>query len=526
MTARRYDVVGTAVDAVDPAATLEEIGRWIRDGERRYVAFVNVHGIMEAARDPALRRAYAGAGLNVPDGMPLVWMGRLRGHGGVRRVYGPDTVLLVCERAAREGWSCFFYGGAPGVADQLASAMVRRFPGLRVAGVRSPPFRNLTEEENQDEAMRINQSGASIVFVGLGCPKQERWMEQQRQRVSAPALLGVGAAFDFHTGRLRQAPRWMMAAGLEWLFRLAAEPRRLWRRYLVYNPLFVWRATLQLLGARSASMPGPMPRRERTFLRLRGLAHSIGERVPGRRPFLCPACRQRVRGFDRLARYYERQLLESGFPYALDESETLNWRQYSCRRCGASDRDRLMALFVGEAFPGDSSAAPFRLVDFAPSPPLAAALKRVGGLEYRSADLVMDGVDDRVDLAALPYADRSLDAFVCSHVLEHVPDDRAAMAELFRVLKPGGWGLLLVPIVLPVRETDEDPGPLGAAERWRRFGQDDHVRLYAKADFLGRLRAAGFTVAELGASHFGEETFRRCGISPGSVLYVVKRAAS
>jgi N-acetylglucosaminyldiphosphoundecaprenol N-acetyl-beta-D-mannosaminyltransferase len=521
--AGRYDVVGIAVDAVDPAATLEEIGRWIRDGERRYVAFVNVHGVMEAARDPALRRAYAGAGLTVPDGMPLVWMGRLRGHANVRRVYGPDMVLIVCERAAREGWSCFFYGGAPGVADRLAAEMVRRFPGLRVAGVGSPPFRTLTEEENRDEAARINESGASIVFVGLGCPKQEWWMEQQRQTLSAAALLGVGAAFDFHTGRVRQAPRWMMAAGLEWLFRLAAEPRRLWRRYLVYNPLFVGRATLQLLGARSAPVPGPMTLRERAFLRLRGLAHSIGERIPGRRPFLCPACRQRVRGFDPLARYYERQLLHSGFPYALDESETLNWRQYTCRRCGASDRDRLMALFVREAFPGDSSAAPFRLVDFAPSPPLAAALKRVQGLEYRSADLVMEGVDDRVDLAALPYADRSLDGFVCSHVLEHIPADGTALRELFRVLKPGGWGLLLVPILLPAREIDEDSGPLSVAERWRRFGQDDHVRLYSKAGFVSRVQAAGFRVLPLGAAHFGEDTFRQCGIASKSVLYVVRR---
>jgi N-acetylglucosaminyldiphosphoundecaprenol N-acetyl-beta-D-mannosaminyltransferase len=253
----RYDVVGTRVDAVDPAATLDEIAQWICNGERRYVAFANVHGIMEASRDPALRRAYAAAGLTVPDGMPLVWIGRLQGLRGVRRVYGPDTVLLVCERAAREGWSCFFYGGALGVAEQLASEMVRRFPALRVAGVRSPPFRILTEAENQEDATRINDSAASIVFVGLGCPKQEWWMERQRPHLTAPVLLGVGAAFDFHTGRVRQAPRWMMAAGLEWLFRLAQEPRRLWRRYLVSNPQFAFRATLQVLGRRRRTSPPP-----------------------------------------------------------------------------------------------------------------------------------------------------------------------------------------------------------------------------------------------------------------------------
>ncbi|PYQ47308.1 MAG: hypothetical protein DMF78_24110, partial [Acidobacteria bacterium] len=468
----RYDVVGTWIDAVDPAATLDAIAGWIRDGERRYVAFANVHGIIEASRDPGLRRAYAGASLTVPDGMPLVWMGRLSGQGGVRRVYGPDTLLLVCERAAREGWSCFFYGGAPGVAEDLASTLVRRYPGLSVAGVRSP-------------------------------------------HLKAPALLGVGAAFDFHTGRVRQAPRWMMALGLEWLFRLLAEPRRLWRRYLVYNPLFVWYATLQLLGWRPAApspdTPSPMSLGERAFLRLRGIAHATFERLPAQRRLRCPVCSHRVRAFDALPRYFERQLRASVFPYTLEDSETLNWRQYTCRRCGASDRERLMALFLRESFPGDRSPAPFRLVDFAPSPPLAAALKRVDGLDYRSADLFMRGVDDRVDLAALPYADRSLDGFVCSHVLEHIPDDRAAMRELVRVLKPGGWGLLLVPIVLPVQHIDEDPRPLSPAERWRRFGQDDHVRLYSRAGFLDRLRAAGFRVAELGAAHFGEDTFRECG---------------
>jgi N-acetylglucosaminyldiphosphoundecaprenol N-acetyl-beta-D-mannosaminyltransferase len=515
------------VDAVDPAATLAEIARWIRDRERRYVAFVNVHGVMESLRDAALRRAYAAAGLNVPDGMPLVWMGRLRGQAGVRRVYGPDTLLLVCERAAREGWSCFFYGGAPGVAEDLASVLVVRFPGLQVAGVRSPPFRPLTPEEDAAEVARINESRAAIVFVGLGCPKQERWMEEQRPRLTAPALLGVGAAFDFHTGRVRQAPRWMMALGLEWLFRLAAEPRRLWRRYLLYNPLFLWYATLQLLGwpgpSHATAAPAAMGLGERAALRLRGIAHAIAERLPARRPFLCPVCGHRVRGFDPLARYYERQLRESGFPYTFEDSETLNWRQYTCRRCGASDRDRLMALFLREKFRGDRSPGPFGLVDFAPSPALSAALRRVGGLDYRTADLFMPGVDDQVDLAALPYADRSLDGFLCSHILEHIPDDRAALGELFRVLKPGGWGLLLVPIVLRVREIDEHPGPLSAAERWRRFGQDDHVRLYSKQGFLERVRSAGFRVAELGAAHFGEETFRECGLAPGSVLYVVTR---
>ncbi len=265
---------------------------------------------------------------------------------------------------------------------------------------------------------------------------------------------------------------------------------------------------------------------ERIALRLRELAGSVLERIPGppsSRPFLCPVCGHRVRSFHPLPRYYEHQLRACGCPYGFEDSETLNWRQYSCRRCGASDRDRLMALYLREMFPSGRSAAPLLLVDFAPAPPLSAALRRVAGLQYRTADLMMPGVDDRVDLAALPYEERSLDAFVCSHVLEHVPDDRAALRELFRVLKPGGWGILLVPIVLAAREIDEDAGPLSAAERWRRFGQDDHVRLYSKQGFLDRVRSAGFRVAELGAAHFGEETFYRSGVAPRSVLYVVTR---
>jgi N-acetylglucosaminyldiphosphoundecaprenol N-acetyl-beta-D-mannosaminyltransferase len=257
VTGDRYAVLGTWVHATDPERVVGEIGRWIREGERHAVALANVHGVMEGFRDPETQRAFNGAGLTVPDGMPLVWLGRLRGHQ-VRRVYGPDLTLLLCQAAAREGWSCSFYGGAPGVADALAAEMTRRFPGLLVAGVRSPPFRALAPEEDAAEVEALNACGAAIVFVGLGCPKQERWMADHRDRLRAPALLGVGAAFDFHTGRVRQAPRWMMGLGLEWLFRMAQEPRRLARRYLVYNPLFLFHTVLQLLHLRRYP-DGPPP---------------------------------------------------------------------------------------------------------------------------------------------------------------------------------------------------------------------------------------------------------------------------
>jgi len=251
----RFGVLGVWIDAVDQLRAQEAIEGWITDRQRRYVCVSNVHSVMEARRDESLRAVFNAAGLAVPDGMPLVWVGRLRGRHAVRRVYGPDLTLQLCERAAGRGFTCFFYGGGPGVAERLAESLSRRFPGLRVVGAEAPPFRPLTTEEDEEAMRRINAACPDVVFVGLGCPKQERWMAEHRERLHAPVLLGVGAAFDFHTGRVPQAPRWMMGAGLEWLFRLSREPRRLWRRYLVYNPLFVFHLTLELLGLRRYPVP-------------------------------------------------------------------------------------------------------------------------------------------------------------------------------------------------------------------------------------------------------------------------------
>ena len=255
----RYGVLGVWIDAVDPGRARDAIEGWIARGERGYVCLSNVHTVMEARNDEALRAIVNGAALAVPDGMPLVWVGRLRGRRDVRRVYGPDLTLQLCERAAGRGYRCFFYGGAPGVAEQLAQTLSRRFPTLRVVGAEAPPFRPLTPQEDDEAVGRINAARPDIVFVGLGCPKQERWMAAHRGHLHASALLGVGAAFDFHTGRVPQAPRWMMRVGLEWLFRLGQEPRRLGYRYLVYNPLFLLHVTLELLGVRDyppPSLPG------------------------------------------------------------------------------------------------------------------------------------------------------------------------------------------------------------------------------------------------------------------------------
>ena len=235
----RVDVLGVGISAIDMAQAVAEITRWIEDGEQHYVCVTGVHGVMEARRDPQLRRIHNASGLTTPDGMPMVWAGHRAGVPHMERVYGPDLMLAVLALAAEHEWSSFFYGGGPDVPELLAKRLTARFPGLRVAGTWSPPFRPLTPEEDQAVIERINRSRADLVWVGLSTPKQERWMAAHVGRVHAKALLGVGAAFDIHAGLLPQAPPWMQRSGLEWLYRLGREPRRLWRRYLGNNPRFV-----------------------------------------------------------------------------------------------------------------------------------------------------------------------------------------------------------------------------------------------------------------------------------------------
>ena len=246
----RANILGVGVSALNMTMALEVIEGWIERREPHYVCVTGVHGVMESQRDENLRRIHNRAGLVTPDGMPLVWLSRLKGFRHVERVYGPDLMLALCERSAAKGYRHFFYGGAEGVPEQLASVLQKRFPGLQVAGTFSPPFRPLTPEEDDQIIQMINEAAPDIVWVGLSTPKQERWMAEHVGRLTAPVLIGVGAAFDFLTGRKPQAPRWMQRAGLEWLFRLLTEPRRLWRRYLINNPLFVALVVLQALGVR------------------------------------------------------------------------------------------------------------------------------------------------------------------------------------------------------------------------------------------------------------------------------------
>jgi N-acetylglucosaminyldiphosphoundecaprenol N-acetyl-beta-D-mannosaminyltransferase len=230
------------------AHAVETIEEWIQAGKRHYVCVTGVHGVMESQRDEELRRIHSHAGLVTPDGVPLLWLGRLRGFADMDRVYGPDLMLRLCDRSPFRGYRHYLYGGGEGVPERLGARLSKRFPGLDIVGSYSPPFRPLTPEEDDEVVRRLNAARPDIIWVGLGTPKQERWMEAHRSRLRAPVLIGVGAAFDFHSGLKRQAPRWMQRGGLEWLFRLASEPRRLWRRYLVNNTWFIALVLAQACG--------------------------------------------------------------------------------------------------------------------------------------------------------------------------------------------------------------------------------------------------------------------------------------
>lgn len=244
-----YGVLGVRVDAVQIPDVVSRMEEWIsRHNASRYIAVTDMHSLMEAQHSPSFKQILENADLVVPDGFPLVWLGRRKGFALPRRVYGPELMERFCEETSARGYRHFFYGGAPGVAEQLAVRLTARFPGLQTAGTYCPPFRRLTQAEDDDVVSLINGARADIVWVGLGAPKQERWMSEHQSRLAVPILVGVGAAFDFHTGRIAQAPRWMREHGLEWLFRLAREPGRLWRRYLISGTQFVALVLLESIG--------------------------------------------------------------------------------------------------------------------------------------------------------------------------------------------------------------------------------------------------------------------------------------
>jgi len=248
MAIQRVNVLGAGISVINLQAALTAIGDAVRARRKGYICVTGVRGVMEAQADATLRRVLNQAFLCTPDGMPMVWMGWLRGHREMSRVYGPDLMLEVCAWSEKGGCRHFFFGGAPGVAEQLRDKLTKRFPNLQVVGCYTPPFRPLNAEEEKQLQEMVHAAQPDILWVGLSTPKQEKFMAEFLPRLDVTLMIGVGAAFDFHSGRVKQAPRWMQRTGLEWFYRLCQEPGRLAKRYIRNNPLFVVKIAGQLCG--------------------------------------------------------------------------------------------------------------------------------------------------------------------------------------------------------------------------------------------------------------------------------------
>ena len=250
LEANTVNVLGVAVSPINMGLALELISKAVVNKQKGYVCVTGVHGVSVAQSDPEFRRILNRAFLCTPDGMPLVWVGRWQGQKQMGRVYGPDLMLAVMELSEKTGWRHYFYGGANGTARVLQSKLRERFPALQIVGHFEPPFRPLNAEEQRTLQAEIQLARPDFMWVGLSTPKQERFMAQNLDQLDATLMLGVGAAFDFHAGKVRQAPKWMQRSGLEWFFRLCCEPRRLWKRYFKNNPLFLARIFCQFTGLR------------------------------------------------------------------------------------------------------------------------------------------------------------------------------------------------------------------------------------------------------------------------------------
>jgi len=247
----RVNILGVGVSALNLPLAVDVIDGWAHDRTHNYVCVTSVHGIVESQKDEQLRQIHNSAGLVTPDGIPLVWFMKSQGQSHVGRVYGPDLMLAVMQMSVRRNYSHFFYGATEDTLRQLRHSLEQRFPGVRIVGTHAPPFRSLTPAEDDEVVDKINRSGADMVWVGLSTPKQERWMADHIGRLDAPVSLGVGAAFDFHAGLKAQAPAAIRHSGLEWLFRLLTEPRRLWKRYLNIVPYFAFHAVCQRAGLKT-----------------------------------------------------------------------------------------------------------------------------------------------------------------------------------------------------------------------------------------------------------------------------------
>ena len=239
---QRFEVAGVKVDAVTLRETVDLIDQWIRERRREYVVLTGAHGVVEMQTDPELRAINNRAALTTPDGMPLVWLGRARGHANLEKVYAPDIMNLEFSLSVGRGHKHFLYGGKPGVAVTLAHRLSQRYPGIAVTGTYTPPFRPLSDLEEDEIARQINAAHADIVWCGLGCPKQEKWMARFRPKLTAAVLIGVGAGFDFLSGERPLAPEWVKQSGFEWAFRALSEPKRLLPRYAKVVPSFMYYA--------------------------------------------------------------------------------------------------------------------------------------------------------------------------------------------------------------------------------------------------------------------------------------------
>jgi N-acetylglucosaminyldiphosphoundecaprenol N-acetyl-beta-D-mannosaminyltransferase len=252
----RVNVLGVGISPINLSLAVAAFRKAIESRSKGYVCVTGVHGVSEAQENQGFRAILNGAFLNTPDGMPMVWVGHWNGHREMSRVYGPDLLLEICRVSEQAKWRHFFYGGAPGVADRLAAALLERYPELSVVGTYTPPFRPLNDEEKEELRALVAKARPDIIWVGLSTPKQEAFMAEALPWLDTTLMVGVGAAFDLLSGRVKQAPRWIQRSGFEWLYRTFQEPRRLWRRYFKNNPLFIGRLFLQVTGLRAYPLVG------------------------------------------------------------------------------------------------------------------------------------------------------------------------------------------------------------------------------------------------------------------------------
>ena len=243
----RCNILDVLVSPVNISTAVASILKWIERKERHYVCVTGVHGVMECQRDENLKKIHNLSGMAVPDGMPLVWAGKIYGFSKMDRVYGPDLMIEVSRASVKKNFTHFLYGGEIGIAEKLKDCLERKFPGIKVKETFTPPFRPLNEEEEKELIQLVDECKPDIFWVGLSTPKQERFMAEYLPKLDVKVMVGVGAAFDILTGRTKDAPNWIKKIGMQWFFRLCQEPRRLWKRYLYNNPVFVYKFTRQLL---------------------------------------------------------------------------------------------------------------------------------------------------------------------------------------------------------------------------------------------------------------------------------------